>query len=102
MAVTITAAMFLALDWPPCVVMPRFCSMARMDCSVKGEERRLSPVPCRPTTRPYPISWLSRPACRDAISLIRDVSAWAGGVEMKGRAEITRAAQRIRSTFISP
>lgn len=52
LAVTITAAMFLAFDWPPCVVMPRFCNIARMDCSVNGEERRLSPVPCRPTTRP--------------------------------------------------
>ncbi|MNT67722.1 hypothetical protein D3C72_2058880 [compost metagenome] len=51
-AVTMTAATFLALDWPPCVEMPRFCSMARIDWSVKGEERRLSPEPCRPTIRP--------------------------------------------------
>jgi hypothetical protein len=52
LAVTITAATFFAFDWLPWVEMPRFCSMARIDWSVKGEERRLSPLPCRPTTRP--------------------------------------------------
>ena len=52
MTVTSTAAMFLARVCVPSTEMPRFCSIARSDCSVKGEERMLSPVPCRPTTRP--------------------------------------------------
>jgi hypothetical protein len=45
LAVTMTAATFLALDWLPWVEMPRFCSIAFIDWSVKGDERRLSPEP---------------------------------------------------------
>ena len=52
LAVTMTAATFLARARPPSVAMPRFSSMARIDCSVKGELRSESPLPCRPITSP--------------------------------------------------
>jgi hypothetical protein len=52
LAVTMTAATFLARERPPSLAMPRFSSMARIDCSVNGELRRLSPEPWSPITRP--------------------------------------------------
>ena len=52
LAVTITAATFLARVAPVSVAMPRLFSMERIDCSVKGALRMLSPVPWSPTTSP--------------------------------------------------
>jgi hypothetical protein len=51
-AVTMTAATFFGLKSSPRMLMPSRSSMPMIDCSVKGEFERLSPLPLRPTTRP--------------------------------------------------
>ena len=62
-----------------------------MELRVKTESF-LSPVPCRPTTRPYPINWLSRTPEKVAISLIR--TAWAGTAKAMMTTAATAAHQR--------
>ena len=58
--------------------MPRRPSMPLMDCEVKNT-RSLSPVPARPTTRPYPYSAFSRTPCTSTSSFTRTGAAPAGG-----------------------
>jgi len=72
-AVTITAAA-LAPDKPEVSVdMPKRDSMACIDCKVIP--KLASPVPDKPTTKPYPTNWLLRTPAKLAKSFIR--SAWA-------------------------
>ncbi len=52
-AVTITAATFLAWTCFGSTRMPSRPSMPAIDCEVKATLSE-SPVPARPTTRPYP------------------------------------------------
>ena len=51
-AVTMMAAMFLELALAPRILTPRRSVMPSSDWRVKGQLRRESPVPLRPTTRP--------------------------------------------------
>ena len=51
-AVTITAAILRVRVLALRTLMPMRSSIDCSDCSVKGELRRVSPVPLRPMTRP--------------------------------------------------
>ena len=50
--VTVTAATFLLREFCERMLTPMRSSIDCIDCSVKGELRMESPVPCRPMTRP--------------------------------------------------
>src|ERR1700733_7331286 len=72
---TDTAAMFLSCGVTfEGTTTPSCASMFMSDWMVKGAWLVWSPVPFKPTTRPYPTSWLVRTPCTCAMSLMR--SAW--------------------------
>lgn len=98
-----TAATFLVFRLAPRMLTPWRSIIPSRDWRVNGELRKESPVPFRPTTRPYPTSWLVRTPSMETMSLMRDWASTALGVAARisaAEAEARRAVSNfcIRQT----
>ena len=94
-AVTKTAATFLGRYCSPLTLTPRRSRMFDIISSVNGAFRMPSPVPFKPTTRPYPIRSLPRTPSNSTRSLILTSLANAAPEQPK------KATKIAKSIFIS-
>src|SRR5919108_1149297 len=93
LAVTMTAATLRALISLGFTVMPRARNILLMDCVVNAVFPP-SPVPFKPTTRPYPINWLSRTPAMFEMSLTR--AAWTRSAAPRKSTSSTLAKPEVR------
>jgi flagellar P-ring protein FlgI len=81
-AVTITTATFLVSMLASRVLIPSRSIMDCRPCLVMGTLRKESPVPLRPTTRPWPMSSFSRTPSKLTMSLMRDLAAAGSTIDV--------------------
>ena len=80
--------------------MPILSNMEIRLSLVKSTDLILSPVPLRPTIKPYPTNWLSRTPSKSAISLILELPKAGEQYSPARRKHIAKAAVFIGFRYV--